>query len=145
MDTVTDYLKLIVKAEVEQAIRDMGKFDKAVDGSGKSVGELGDKVKKSTGFFNSMTGEIVKGVSIQRAAEAGFRKLITVVTETSAAYRVQQAVEENLAFAVSNSPYLDSSSLVNLQNFASELQNLTVYGDELTLSFVNMLIPIGRR
>ncbi len=144
MDTITDYLKLIVKMEVEQAIRDADKWDKTVNGTVKTVGKLGDEVKKSTGFFNSMTGEIVKGISIQRTAEAGYRKLITVVTETSAAWREQQAVEENLAFAVSNSPYLDSSSLVNLQNFASGLQDLTIYGDETTLSFINMLIPLGR-
>ena len=144
MDTITDYLKLIVEAEVEKAVKDMNKFDKAVDGSGKSVEDLSGKVKKSTGFFNSMTGEIVKGVSIQRAAEAGFRKLLAVVDETSEAYRIQQEAEENLAFAVNNSPYLDSSAISGFKDFASGLQEMTVYGDETTLSFINMLIPLGR-
>lgn len=66
------------------------------------------------------------------------------MNDCAAAYRVQQNAEEALQVAAKNNPYLDSESVYNLRQFASELQSLSEIGDEVSLQVMSQLAATGR-
>lgn len=72
------------------------------------------------------------------------KKLYAALNDLNQAYNVQAKAEVQLATAVKNNPYLDSSSIKRLQDYASQLQSISTVGDEQLLPFMAQLAATGR-
>lgn len=90
----------------------------------------------ATGFMGVKAAvSAVTGVCKQAAA---------VVKDLTDAYKVQANAEIQLATACKNNPLLNSTSVVALEEFASQIQSVTTYGDEELLPFMAKLAASGR-
>lgn len=126
---------------LDKGLKDM---KNKLDGAGKTI-DAG--AKKGKGFADNLKG-ISSGAVAAAAGVAGVavavKKTVDVLNDCAAAYRVQQNAEEALQVAAKNNPYLDSESVYNLRNFASELQSLSEIGDEVSLQVMSQLAATGR-
>ena len=126
---------------LDKGLKDM---KNKLDGAGKTI-DAG--AKKGKGFADNLKG-ISTGAVAAAAGVAGVavavKKTVDVLNDCAAAYRVQQNAEEALQVAAKNNPYLDSESVYNLRNFASELQSLSEIGDEVSLQVMSQLAATGR-
>lgn len=115
-----------------------------LDGAGKTI-DAG--TKKGKGFADNLkaisTGAVAAAGTVAGVAVA-VKKTVNALNDCAAAYRVQQNAEEALQTAAKNNPYLDSESVYNLRNFASELQSLSEIGDEVSLQVMSQLAATGR-
>lgn len=126
---------------LDKGLKDM---KNKLDGAGKTI-DAG--AKKGKGFADNL-----KGISTGAVAAAGavagvsvaVKKTVDVLNDCAAAYRVQQNAEEALQVAAKNNPYLDSESVYNLRNFASELQSMSNIGDEQSIQVMAQLAAMGR-
>ena len=126
---------------LDKGIKDMqGKLDKA----GKTIDE---GTKKSKGLTNSLGG-LSKGAIATGAAVAGVavavKKTVDALNDCEAAYQKQRKAETALQVAARNNPYLNNESVYNLKQFASELQNMSEVGDEVSLQVMSQLAATGR-
>ena len=75
-------------------------------------------------------------------------KAISVVSKTATqctqAFKVQINAEKALDTAVRNSPLMNGESTKNLKQFASSMQAVTNYGDEVLLPLITQLTTAGR-
>ena len=126
----------MAKNRVEYEIR-------ARDKTGKATRDARKNVDKTTDSFKNF-GKVLKGGLAIGGAIAAFRGLSKVVGDLTEAYSAQEDAEAKLAQAVNNNPLLDRSSAARLQSFASELQQITTVGDEVTISMAGMLASFGR-
>lgn len=69
---------------------------------------------------------------------------VKVINDLTASYKTQIKAETQLESAAKNNPYLDSSSVDVLKDYASELQNLGTVGDEELLPMMAKLAAAGR-
>ena len=126
---------------VDKGLKDM---KNKLDGAGKTI-DAG--AKKGKGFADNLkgisTGAVAAATGVAGVAVA-VKKTVDVLNDCAAAYRVQQNAEEALQVAAKNNPYLDSESVYNLRNFASELQSLSEIGDEVSLQIMSQLAATGR-
>lgn len=126
---------------LDKGLKDM---KNKLDGAGKTI-DAG--AKKGKGFADNLKG-ISSGAVAAAAGVAGVavavKKTVDVLNDCAAAYRVQQNAEEALQVAAKNNPYLDSESVYNLRQFASELQSLSEIGDEVSLQVMSQLAATGR-
>ena len=126
---------------LDKGIKDMqGKLDKA----GKTIDEGS---KKSKGLTSSLAG-LSKGAVATGAAVAGVavavKKTVDALNDCEAAYQKQRKAETALQVAARNNPYLNSESVYNLKQFASELQSMSEVGDEVSLQVMSQLAATGR-
>ncbi|MBQ3799441.1 MAG: hypothetical protein II837_04005 [Treponema sp.] len=131
----------------------MAKVSVKIDGDSKGAEQAIKKVKDQLGkLADSKTAKGLSTLSLgfsgitQMAGTArdALQKVAAAVNECTEAYRVQANAEIRLEQAARNNPYLDSSSVTNLKNFASEIQSMTTYGDEELLPFMAQLAAAGR-
>jgi hypothetical protein len=66
------------------------------------------------------------------------------IDELSQAYTKQASAEVALTQAAKNNPYLLSTSVTNLKQYASQLQSISTYGDEELLPLMAQLASSGR-
>ena len=78
------------------------------------------------------------------AAIATAKAFISTLKEANEAYKVQEKAEGALQAAAANNPYLNSDSVQRLKDYASELQNVTNFGDEGTIDVMAQLAASGR-
>jgi hypothetical protein len=86
-------------------------------------------------------GAAVAAIVAATKAAKGYAQLIR---DTSEAYKIQTNAETALYNASRNNPYLNNESVENLKTFASELQNASNLGDEMTLGYMAQLAAAGR-
>lgn len=67
-----------------------------------------------------------------------------IVKDLLESYRTQIDAETKLQQAAKNNPYLDSSSVKHLKDYASELQSISTYGDEELLPMMANLAAQGK-
>src|SRR5574344_180756 len=96
--------------------------------------------KTKTNILSTMK-TIGIGTAAAAAAVAGFVK---IAGELNKAYMVQASAERALATAAKNNPYLNDRSIQNLKAYASELQKVSNYGDEVTIGLMAQLAAAGR-
>ena len=126
---------------LDKGLRDM---KNKLDRSGKT---LDAGAKKGKGFADNL-----KGISTGAVASAGavagvavaVKKTVAALNDCEAAYKVQRNAEIALQQAAKNNPYLNSESVYNLRNFASELQSMSNIGDEQSLQVMAQLAAMGR-
>lgn len=78
------------------------------------------------------------------AAVAVIKKANAAIKETTDLYKVQATAERALEVAAKNNPYLNDTSVIQLKNYASELQSISTVGDEQLLPMMAQLAAAGR-
>lgn len=137
--------------EIEKDTNKEKDFNKELDNTADAANKAGNEIDKTKKKHKSF-GDILKDVKgkINGATIAGvastvaIKKTVDALNDCAAAYRIQQNAEEALQVAAKNNPYLDDESVYNLRNFASELQNLSEIGDEVSLQVMSQLAATGR-
>lgn len=131
-----------------------------IDESGldKGLKDIDGKLKNSSKSFESANkgsksfAENLKSIGAKGAAVAGgvglavgaLKKTVDVLNDCAAAYRVQENAEKALEVAARNNPYLNGESVDRLKAFASELQNMSEVGDEVSIQVMAQLGAAGR-
>lgn len=88
--------------------------------------------------------EVSKGLAVRAAATAAaFAGIGAGVKKAVDAYAVQEQAEKRLGQALLASGSAANISLDELKKYASELQNVTTFGDEATLSAQALMINLG--
>ena len=85
--------------------------------------------------------------AVTKAAELGVKavkKINETIKETTELYRVQANAEKQLEVAARNNPYLDSGSVMQLKDYAGQLQKVSTVGDEQLLPMMAQLASAGR-
>src|SRR5574344_556538 len=71
-------------------------------------------------------------------------KFVKLLGSLNDAYMVQASAERALATAAKNNPYLNDRSIQKLKAYASELQKVSNYGDEVTIGLMAQLAAAVR-
>lgn len=109
------------------------------DGVNKGVKNVSSSLDKLKGAVKGI------GASAVIAAEVkALKGLVKGINETAQAYNKQLKGEILLQQSAKVNPYLNGKSVSELQAFASELQNISVYGDEELIPMMAQLASQGR-
>lgn len=133
-----------VKNKVNNAAKDMNKGAKATNALKTAFNETGGAASSfasKMGSVASSGGAVAAGIT---AAILAAKKYIETLKQANEAYKVQEKAENALAKAAENNPYLNRDSVRKLQDYASELQNISNYGDEGTIDIMAQLASTGR-
>ena len=133
-----------VKNKVNNAAKDMNKGAKATNALKTAFNETGGAASSfasKMGSVASSGGAVAAGIT---AAILAAKKYIETLKQANEAYKVQTKAENALAKAAENNPYLNRDSVRKLQDYASELQNISNYGDESTIDIMAQLASTGR-
>ena len=133
-----------VKNKVNNAAKDMNKGAKATNALKTAFNETGGAASSfasKMGSVASSGGAVAAGIT---AAILAAKKYIETLKQANEAYKVQTKAENALAKAAENNPYLNRDSVRKLQDYASELQNISNYGDEGTIDIMAQLASTGR-
>lgn len=114
-------------------------------GLDSATGKLNSFQKKMGGSsiskFVSSLNPAVKALGL---VTAGVTAAVKAMNELGRVALVQVKAERQLETAAKNNPYLNSQSVKELKNFASELQNIGTIGDEELLPLMAQLAAAGR-
>ncbi len=119
-----------VKGKVNNAAKDMNKGAKAASSFTQKMGGIA-------------TSGVAAAAGIAGAVVAA-KKFIDTMKEANEAYKVQEKAEKALQKAAENNPYLNGESVRKLKDYASELQGISNYGDEVTIQLMSQLAASGR-
>ena len=137
-------VKINTKLDTSGVDKGLKDLNKKLDDAGKSIDNAGKKSKT----LNTNLGGIGKGAIAAAGAVAGVavavKKTVDALNDCEAAYKIQRNAEIALQQAAKNNPYLNNESVYNLRNFASELQNMSNIGDEVSLKVMSQLAATGR-
>lgn len=113
-------------------------------GLDKGLKNVDDKLK-TTEKTTSSTAKSFASLGLKVAAVAGAVKVAAdVINDLTDAYKTQIKAETQLESAAKNNPYLDSTSVQTLKNYASEIQSYSTFGDEELLPMMAKLAAAGR-
>jgi len=121
--------------------------EKAAKGIDKVTAQLNKMQKSATSKLSSFAklGSAISGVATSvSVVTKAFKGITAAISEANEVYNVQKNAERQLAQAAENNPYLNSTSVKNLKAYASELQNISKYGDEQLLPMMSQLAATGR-
>ena len=112
----------------------------------KQINSLANTIKKSSPVATlGNIGSAVTGLGTAFKAVTGAVKAAAAcVSDLSETYKVQARAETQLETAAKNNPYLNSTSVTSLKNYASQLQSISTYGDEQLLPMMAELAAAGR-
>lgn len=111
----------------------------------KELNSFANNVKKGPLDNAAKLGAAVTGVGTAFSAVTGAIKTASAaIHECTEAYKAQATAERQLEVAAKNNPYLNSTSVTNLKNYATQLQKITTYGDEELLPMMAQLAASGR-
>lgn len=112
----------------------------------KQINSLANTIKKSSPVATlGNIGSAVTGLGTAFKAVTGAVKAAAAcVSDLSETYKVQARAEKQLETAAKNNPYLNSTSVTSLKNYASQLQSISTYGDEQLLPMMAELAAAGR-
>lgn len=121
----------MAKARFEYEINSKDKSKAGVDAAKKGVSSLGEATQKTSKLMKAA----LAGISFAAVAK-GIQKVTQL-------YGEQQKVEIRLQAAVKNNPMLNGDSAKRLTEYASALQQTSVYGDEQIIQQQSMLASLG--
>jgi len=121
---------------------DVKEAQSGLDKVTSQLNQLNKQVKKSsiTKFSQSFAAVTYSAKAVFQAIKA----VNAAIKETTELYRVQAKAEKQLEIAAKNNPLLNSQSVKELKNFASELQSISTVGDEQLLPMMAQLASAGR-
>ena len=116
-----------------------------IDSISKKLASLSNNIKKGPLDTFSKLGSAATGLkSTLGMATQAIKAVGAAISECTDAYKVQATAERQLEVAAKNNPYLNSTNVTNLKNYASELQKISTYGDEELLPMMAQLAASGR-
>ena len=133
-----------VKDKVNKTAKDINKGTKATNALKTAFNETGGAASSFASKMESVAssgGAVAAGIT---TAILAAKKCIETLKQANEAYKVQTKAENALAKAAENNPYLNGESVRKLQDYASELQNISNYGDEGTIDIMAQLASTGR-
>ncbi|MBR0318899.1 MAG: hypothetical protein IJQ86_06385 [Spirochaetia bacterium] len=111
----------------------------------QNLQNLGKEAKKiDFGKMLSSAVPLNNALQLFNRIKDGIKSTIAYINELSAAYETQRSAEIRLETAAKNNPYLDSTSVKRLEDYASSLQGLAAVGDEQLIPFMSHLANSGR-
>lgn len=130
------------KKAVVKITSDTKEAKSGLDAVSKQLDSFANKVKKSpvTSLATSFTHV---GQAVKIATEA-IKKVNAAIQETTQLYKAQATAEKQLEVAAKNNPYLDDASVMQLKDYASQLQSISTVGDETLLPMMAQLASAGR-
>lgn len=113
-------------------------------GVDKGLASMGKKLKDGAKKADAFVGSLAKASLVGAGVGLALKKVTDTINDLTAAYKTQIKAETQLESAAKNNPYLDSSSVQALKDYASEIQSYTTYGDEELLPMMASLAAAGR-
>lgn len=128
-------ISIKIKADAKDAEKGIDKVTSAINtlGKSKTVNSIGKLGTAFTGLKN-ITSTVTNAV---KAAAA-------TMGDLSEAANKQVMAETALETAARNNPYLDGYAVDRLKSYASQLQKVSTYGDEVLLPMMAQLAAAGR-
>lgn len=137
-------VKIDTKLDTSGVDKGVNDLKKKLNDAGKTI----DNGSKKTSGLEKNLGGVTKTALKTAAGVAGVavavKKTVDALNDCEAAYKVQQKAEIALQNAAKNNPYLNKESVANLKAYASELQNMSEVGDEVSLQVMAQLAAAGR-
>jgi hypothetical protein len=129
--------------DVEYEIRSKDRTKKGLNDAQKNLKGFG----KETSKLSKGIGDAFKGAFAATAVIASLKVIGKAVAqfarESIDAFQKQERAVLRLNAALRNNPYNNAQMSRNLQEYASALQQVSVYGDEVTLQQASMLASMG--
>jgi hypothetical protein len=125
---IAEELLIVVDAKVSQAVKDMKKVDRSMDGTSKTAGKLKDA-------FKAMAGPVALGAVIAGVIKLG--------KEAEDAFQAQEKAVVGVNAALKATGQFTEEAAQDMQDYASALQEITTVGDEVTLSMIQTAINMG--
>lgn len=143
-ESVARQQQLIKDAMIDLVSRGMDPQSEAVQKLKAQYDQLGTSTQKVGGFFSSMAGQFMTGQFAYNMAAKALRSFIALMKESAELARNQDKVEKELSAAVAMNPMYQPGAAARLRDFAGALQQVTVHGDETTMSLMKTLVATGR-
>ena len=137
-------VKINTKLDTSGVDKGLKDLNKKLDDAGKSIDNAGKKSKTLNTNLGGMNKTALATAGAVAGVAVAVKKTVDALNECEAAYKVQRNAEIALQTAAKNNPYLNNESVYNLQKFASELQNMSNIGDEVSLKVMSQLAATGR-
>lgn len=134
-------VRIATTLDTQELQKQLDELKNKIDKTGKHIEKKGGAFKKLGDFVKS--GGVAAAIG-GTAAGIAIKKTVDALNDCEAAYKVQRNAEIALQQAAKNNPYLNSESVYNLRNFASELQSMSNIGDEQSLQVMSQLAAMGR-
>lgn len=130
---------------------DTKEAESGLDKVSAKINQFSNSNKQSLGGLSRLNGAITNAAKsfgavgvAAGAAVAAVKKVNAVIKETTDLYKVQANAERALEVAAKNNPYLNDTSVIQLKDFASELQGISTVGDEQLIPMMAQLAAAGR-
>lgn len=133
-----------ITSDTKDAETGLDKVSKKINEFSKSNNQNLSGLKRLNG---AITGAVKSFGAVGAAvgvAVTAIKKANEAIKETTELYRVQATAEKQLEVAARNNPYLDDGSVMQLKNYASQLQRISTVGDEQLLPMMAQLASAGR-
>ena len=133
-----------ITSDTKDAETGIDKVSKKINEFSKSNNQNLSGLKRLNG---AITGAVKSFGAVGAAvgvAVTAIKKANEAIKETTELYRVQATAEKQLEVAARNNPYLDDGSVMQLKNYASQLQRISTVGDEQLLPMMAQLASAGR-
>ena len=142
-----DYsVKTKVGADVSNFERGMNKAEKSLKGFSSKLADSINRLGKK-----GLIGSIANVTLAMQGLTQSFNTVIKVVknisqaiNECTEAYKSQYKAEIALETVAKNNPFVNDTNVKALKNFASEIQSISNYGDEVLLPLIANLTALGR-
>ena len=125
------------------------KFDAETKEAESGIKKLANQLQKSAKSMksNDVTALATGFMAVTKAASLGVnavKKVNEAIKETTELAAKQIKAEVQLQAAAKNNPYLTDASVIQLKNYASQLQSISTIGDEELLPMMSELAAAGR-
>ena len=122
------------------------KIDTKIDETGidKGLVSVGKKLKDGAKKVDNLAGSLAKASLVGAGVGLALKKISDTIRDLTESYKKQEKAETQLEAAARNNPLLSTASVKALKDYASELQGITVYGDEELIPFMAQLAASGR-
>ena len=137
-------VKINTKLDTSGVDKGLKDLNKKLDDAGKSIDNAGKKSKTLNTNLGGMNKTALATAGAVAGVAVAVKKTVDALNDCEAAYKIQRNAEIALQQAAKNNPYLNNESVYNLRNFASELQNMSNIGDEVSLKVMSQLAATGR-
>lgn len=136
-------IKYVVTVDSTGALKHIQDFDKAIEGLQKDTTAASGS---SRAFGSELTSKLIPSFTIASlAADAirgGFRKVTQAMGDTLQASIAQEDADRSLRAALELTGREVESNAAHYKEYASELQNATIYGDEQIQSIQTLLLQM---
>ena len=130
---------------------DTKEAESGLDKVSAKINQFSNNNKQSLGGLSRLNGAITNAAKSFGAVGVAAGAAVTVIKKANAAikettdlYKVQATAEKQLEVAAKNNPYLNDTSVIQLKNYASELQAVSTVGDEQLIPMMAQLAAAGR-